>query len=270
MVRISSGRNLLSEPSDSSAEDASLIFSTSQDSKNSLKINGGWISFFHTFFALSAFFSALIIGSKLHFLKIVKNEYYGYPDEWFPSVSASIGDRYPERNIFQILIALTCPFRLLLLFLWMYTTKYQVSSSRFKKSPVVLFVIGFVRTVTCGGWVYITSTDDHNIHDITMISYIVLTLPYMIMSTSSGKKLSYLSKINPPLAKKALKYRKITGFLFFGIIIPLIYFFLQHKIYKVAGEWSLIILDVLFDAISIYEFSAIEMSISTTSGFNSE
>lgn len=31
----------------------------------------------------------------------------GYPDEWFPSVSATIGDRYPERSVFQIFIAMT-------------------------------------------------------------------------------------------------------------------------------------------------------------------
>jgi hypothetical protein len=54
-----------------------------------------------------AFFSALIVGSALHYHKIVQNEWYGYPDEWFPSVSATIGDRYPERSIFMIFIAIT-------------------------------------------------------------------------------------------------------------------------------------------------------------------
>lgn len=56
---------------------------------------------------LVAFLSALVIGCSLHYHKIVKNEWYGYPDEWFPSVSATIGDRYPERSIFMILIAIT-------------------------------------------------------------------------------------------------------------------------------------------------------------------
>ena len=31
----------------------------------------------------------------------------GYPQEWFPSVSSTIGDRYPERSVFQIFIAIT-------------------------------------------------------------------------------------------------------------------------------------------------------------------
>jgi hypothetical protein len=55
----------------------------------------------------AAFLSALIVGVSLHYHKIVENEYYGYPQEWFPSVSATIGDRYPERSVFMIFIAIT-------------------------------------------------------------------------------------------------------------------------------------------------------------------
>ena len=56
---------------------------------------------------LAAFISALIVGVSLHYHKIVQNEYYGYPEEWFPSVSATIGDRYPERSFFMVFIAIT-------------------------------------------------------------------------------------------------------------------------------------------------------------------
>lgn len=55
----------------------------------------------------AAFVSALFVGLSLHYRKIVENEFYGFPDEWFPSVSATIGDRYPERNIFMFFIATT-------------------------------------------------------------------------------------------------------------------------------------------------------------------
>ena len=57
--------------------------------------------------AAAAFISALIVGVSLHYHKIVKNEHYGYPQEWFPSVSATIGDRYPERSFFMFFIAIT-------------------------------------------------------------------------------------------------------------------------------------------------------------------
>lgn len=41
-----------------------------------------------------------------HFLQ-AESLLKGYPDEWFPSVSATIGDRYPERSVFQLFIAMT-------------------------------------------------------------------------------------------------------------------------------------------------------------------
>jgi hypothetical protein len=72
-----------------------------------LSFSGQWVSWSHTAVAYLAFFSALVVGSALHYRKIVQNEWYGYPDEWFPSVSATIGDRYPERSIFMIFIAIT-------------------------------------------------------------------------------------------------------------------------------------------------------------------
>ena|ERR1700761_3838334 len=61
----------------------------------------------HTVLSSSAFVVALIIGLLYHYKKIVKNAVAQYPDEWWPSVSATIGDWYPERNLFQFLIALT-------------------------------------------------------------------------------------------------------------------------------------------------------------------
>lgn len=88
--------------------------------------SGKWVAWSHTIAAYSAFIGALLTGLYLHYHKIVENEYYvgsyptnnpleiaayhiaqGYPEEWFPSVSATIGDRYPERSVFQFFIAIT-------------------------------------------------------------------------------------------------------------------------------------------------------------------
>ncbi|KAA1067996.1 hypothetical protein PGT21_024475 [Puccinia graminis f. sp. tritici] len=81
-----------------------------------LTVNGSQVAFIHTLFALGAFGTALALGCYLHYQKIVKNEWYSYPQEWFPSVSATIGDYYPERPIFQILIAFNSGPRLLLVY----------------------------------------------------------------------------------------------------------------------------------------------------------
>jgi len=57
-----------------------------------------------------------------------------------------------------------------------------------------------------------------------MISYLVFTIPW----TAGCLALS------PPNAK-AIKYRKYLGGAFFGTLIPLVYFFIQHKVHRVAG-----------------------------------
>ena len=94
-------------------------------------------------------------------------------------------------------------------------------------APKFVASIGLIRTVMCGGWVYITSTDDHDWHDIFMISYLVLTVPW----TAGCLALS-------PMNQKAIKYRKIAAGLFFGTLVPLVYYFIQHKVHKVPGGES--------------------------------
>lgn len=57
-----------------------------------------------------------------------------------------------------------------------------------------------------------------------MILYLVANLPWMLGTLAIG-----------PDNKKALKWRKLTTFAFFGTMIPMIYFFIQHKSHRVAG-----------------------------------
>lgn len=209
-------------------------------------VNGRIIPLAHTVCAFAAFFAALVAGYSLHFHKIVQNAHYGYPDEWFPSVSATIGDRYPERSIFQILIALTSFPRFLLLLGHFYLNR-----------SVICFIIGVVRTVSCGGWVYITSTDDHDVHDVFMITYIVLTLPWDIMITR--------------LATRGRLAKGIVATVFFGTLVPLVHWYIKHQVHHIAGaysiyayfEWSLIILDILFDSLAYNEFDRIRINVTS-------
>lgn len=222
--------------------------------------SGAWVSYSHTALAYFAFFSSLIIGLWLHYHKIVQNQYYGYPQEWFPSVSATIGDRYPERSVFMVGIALTSGPRFALCTLYYFITARPNSSL-----PKMVFWTGVFRTFTCGGWTYITSTDDHNWHDIFMVSYLVATIPWTLGCLA----------VSPP-NPVAIKYRKILAACFFGTLVPLTYFFLQHKVHKVAGaytiyaffEWAMIIFDVGFDAVTVYDFSGLEIVVRDVKGLS--
>ncbi|SCU91213.1 LAME_0E11672g1_1 [Lachancea meyersii CBS 8951] len=210
-------------------------------------VNASIVPVLHTVCASAAFIAALVVGCKLHYIKIITNAHYTYPDEWFPSVSATIGDRYPERSIFQILIALTSFPRFLLLL-----GHYMINKS------TSCFMVGVLRTVTCGGWVYITSTDDHDAHDVFMISYILLTLPWdlLVIRHSTFKT-----------------FKVIAMSTFFAIMVPLVYWFIQHNVYHRPGaysiyayfEWSLIILDIAFDALAYNDFKSLSLNLELTS-----
>lgn len=57
-----------------------------------------------------------------------------------------------------------------------------------------------------------------------MISYLVATIPWTFGVIA-------LSPRNPT----AIKYRKYFSGAFYATILPLIYFFIQHKVHHVAG-----------------------------------
>ncbi|PLW18641.1 hypothetical protein PCANC_13318 [Puccinia coronata f. sp. avenae] len=218
-----------------------------------LTVNGSQVALVHTLFALGAFGGALLIGCYLHYKRIVKNEWYGYPQEWFPSVSATIGDFYPERPIFQILIAFNSGPRLLLVYLtYAFQTHFSTKASTTTSKFVAL--CGFLRTISCGGWVYVTSSDDHFWHDVMMIAYIVLTIPWQLGNVVLSPN---------TVLQNGNKYRRRFSALFFLSTIPLVYFFLQHKVKRVPGaytyyafiEWSLILYDVLYDSSTILDFA---------------
>lgn len=117
-------------------------------------------------------------------------------------------------------IAITSGPRFGLVFLW-----FLLTNKPNQLTPKWTLFAGLLRTLFCGGWVYITSTDDHDWHDIFMIGYMILTIPWtagVLMTTPSENRTAY-------------KYRKRFATLFFGSIIPLIYFFIQHKVKHIAG-----------------------------------
>ncbi len=167
--------------------------------------------------------------------------------------------------------------RFALVALWYFLTARPNSSL-----PKFVAFAGIFRTLTCGGWTYVTSTDNHDWHDVFMISYLVATIPW----TAGCLALS------PPNAK-AIKYRKYLAGAFFGTLVPLIYFYIQHKVHRVPGgkldvglslakiltespaytiyaffEWSLVLFDVAFDAVTALDFETFEIVIKDVRGMS--
>lgn len=202
-------------------------------------ISGALVAQIHTVFGFIAFGGALILALSLHYHKVVRNGIAGWPDEYWPSVSATIGDRYPERSLFQIGIALMSGPRFVLVLL----SSLLVSLSNPRSSHSrILALVGCLRTIACGGWVYVTSSEDHDVHDVMMGLYLILTPPWMYITSGSlaAQPNKYaLSTANPVqtldvLAAKARKMRRAAAFSFFAMIPFMVLFFYRHKVRKTA------------------------------------
>ncbi|PWN42281.1 hypothetical protein IE81DRAFT_323604 [Ceraceosorus guamensis] len=239
-----------------------------------ITISCALVSYVHTLFGFLAFGGALVLALSLHYKKVVKNGVAGWPYEYWPSVSATIGDWYPERNIFQIFIALMSGPRLALVLLSsLLVSLSNPTSSRAK----VLLAVGVLRTFSCGGWVYITSTDDHDVHDVCMIAYLVLTPAWMYISSGSLSLASPTSAAEhssnavtaSAIATKARTMRRRAAFAFWSMIPFMILFFYRHKVQHIPGaythysffEWGLIVFDLLFDFASVYDLSRLELHV---------
>ena len=96
-----------------------------------------------------------------------------------------------------------------------------------------------------------TSTDDHDFHDVAMIAYLLLTPAWMYISGTSLSSTAQTASTTDreALLQKGNKFRKITAGAFFGMIPFMVFFFYRHKVLEIPGaytsyaffEWGLII-----------------------------
>ena len=124
-----------------------------------------YVAHAHTVVAYSGFGIALVLALSLHYRSVVKNQYHGWPDEWWPSVSAVIGDWYPDRHAFQICMALAAGPRFALVGLWALIVRRPHS-----RLPGLVGLAGVLRTLCAATWMFVTSSDHADVHDAAMIS----------------------------------------------------------------------------------------------------
>lgn len=112
----------------------------------------------------------------------------------------------------------------MLCYLWYLLILRNVPTSGSDNFAKFLFTNDVIRTVACGGWVYVTSSDDHGIHDFAMVIYLLCTVPHVIGTIKSAPQ-------NPC----AQKLRRRFAYSFFGALVPMVYFFIQHNVHRVPG-----------------------------------
>ncbi|WVO15056.1 hypothetical protein L204_102700 [Cryptococcus depauperatus] len=241
-----------------------------------LALPAGWVSQAHTVIGSLAFATALGVGWMGGLWReLCTNAVSHWPVEWFPSVSATIGDHALPRASFHILIALCATPRFLLLIVqWLVHRNLRPSNTdviagKAKEQPSttlanVEFIVGITRTFLCGGWVYITSRDHHDLHDFFMIFYLLLTLPWMYLSARNCRD------------SRVRFQRRLALCGFITTMLPLIWFYYRHSVLRIPGaytyyalfEWSLVFWDLAYDALSMLEIGHLQILIVDTSAIN--
>ncbi|WFD19565.1 Protein cwh43 [Malassezia caprae] len=228
-----------------------------------LTCTGAIFSIAHTVLGYTSFFVALTLCLSLHYRRVVKNHVAGYPDEWWPSVSATVGDWFPERNVFQIMCAATSGFRFVMVALLGALTFHYGRPL----GGASLVMAGLLRTIACGGWIFITSSDHALTHDVAMGAYLALTPVWMALC---------LSQLRPPPGsplcdahRRAQSLRAMSATLFYACTPLMVYFYLAHRRDRIPGmytyysllEWSLVFFDMLFDAASAQDLQALAIQV---------
>eukprot|EP00898_Chlorokybus_atmophyticus_P001713 jgi/Chlat1/2542/Chrsp175S02395 len=207
----------------------------------------------HAGVVYASFAAALVITCSLHFLKVVKNEHFGWPVEWFPSISATIGDWLLLSALFFVLIKGDSERR----------------GKRLMAYNAAVTLLTVLRTLAAGGWIFFTSCDDHFVHDVTMVSYLVLSLlSYIFVPWLMYAARSPLT----PQDRRLVRNKLLVLLAFLVNLVPLVYYFLQHKLHAVPGaytlyafaEWALVVIDVGFDATMIADFATLRIVVEDT------
>lgn len=138
----------------------------------------------------------------------------------------------PSPCRFQIGIALMSGPRFMLVFLSSLLVSLSKPSSY---HAIILVIVGSLRTLACGGWVFVTSSDDHDVHDIAMGLYLILTPPWMYITSGSlapqpNKESMTTTLSKDLLANQARRMRRFAAGAFFGMTPFMIFFFYRHKV----------------------------------------
>ena len=240
-------------------------------------LNAKWIAHLHAFLVIGTFGTVLCLGRIYHWAQITSNADFKYPIEWFPSISAAIGDHIPERIIFQFGMALSATPRMLLSGLLCY---YYLGEMRFRVDPTILtkpvsnylltltscdsidrkvFVtrclplLAFSRTISAGLWIFITSRDHMTVHLTGMALYIVLSAIFYVVILLVHR---WWTKSTDDIAIRSCYWKRFLSCIFPIQVVCAILFFYRHKVLKIpGGRYFFFLSSVLFFSVPFFVLS---------------
>jgi hypothetical protein len=183
----------------------------------------------------TGFLFCLVVSYIYHFASVTKT--HCRQPEFFPTISASIGDNFPETSFFRYAMALTSGPRLLTLTIVCYLLREDLvasglGNSAWNSANTVAMWIDVFRVFTAGIWIYVGSAENHDIHDIGFVSYVVSTAIHQIIHLSLFHRLKLRGRAHPhPEDQSSYRWKMFwtVGHTFW--FITSMYFLAQHRLF---------------------------------------
>eukprot|EP01112_Ceratiomyxa_fruticulosa_P004888 TRINITY_DN15451_c0_g1_i1.p1 TRINITY_DN15451_c0_g1~~TRINITY_DN15451_c0_g1_i1.p1 ORF type:complete len:261 (-),score=27.06 TRINITY_DN15451_c0_g1_i1:74-796(-) len=232
------------------------------------KFKLSWIPLFYACTTWGSMMLSLFFAFRYHYTAVIRNHCKG-PGEFWPTISATIGDWVPERNIFHYFMALTSGPRLIMVMLNYQLFKEEQNGPAKEakatwKLNIISAVLDIIRIFSAGGWIYITSSDFLRFHEVSFILYVLSSFIYM----GTHCTLFYQVRISQhrrggrpvnapsPSDQKSLRWKLIFFALHVILFFSSLHFFFEHILHCVPAaysyyalfEWVLAFCNVAFDA----------------------
>jgi hypothetical protein len=201
-------------------------------------LNARWVAHLHTIIVCSVFVATLILGWLYHWSYITSNAYFQYPLEWFPSISATIGDYALERIVFHYGMALSATPRMLLagLVSYYYYMNFGKTESTIvmKRESLCMFRTSCFKNVVihCLPLVVFGRTLSAGL--CGMVSYIVFSLLlYILTITTYTQRITSHDDI--PWLLRSYFWKQVFALSFFIQLICGAGFLYAHRVLKLPG-----------------------------------
>lgn len=225
------------------------------------------------------FCGVVAISSALSYFEVVKNAMYGYPEEKIPSVSACLGDVLVSHWFSCYFLVIATGFRLVMHFLaFLYCSaqcqKLPAGNWQLEALNCLCYGLEWLRLLLIATFVIVTRREWHSRHDLAAELHIVLTAVYLPLCTYRYR-IIHRRRTGAGAADvvdESTWWRKVHLIVWYLNLLFLLYFFYLHKVQEVAGSYSrfavhelvLILLDIAFDCILVFEFRSVRISVTVT------
>lgn len=201
-----------------------------------------WFAWWQTLVISATFAGTLYTSIRYHWAGIVKNEWYS---EWWPSISAVVGDDPPERNIFAYGMAVAGPAKVVCCLLVASICARRVAACPNASESAGFWArftghTGFLRLLAAAGWIFITSSDNGVAHAVAMAIYLVITCFYFMAHIYATVLVDAHDRSRGASWRQVgvFWWRVVWCVAFMLLMCAAIGMFVQHKLHRVIGGTS--------------------------------